>query len=187
MRIETERLLIRPLQASDASPLAAIWVDPEVTRHMGGPRNFEEIRDGLEADARAGPHAQIDLWPVVEKATERVIGHCGFLEKDVDGQAEIELIYVFALSCWGKGYATEAASVLRDYAFQRLGLRRIIALIDPDNPASARVAEKIGMHFEKKTRRPSGKVMRVYSMQAERRSEATYQEADSSSFLWADT
>jgi len=102
----------------------------------------------------------------------RVIGHCGLLEKDVNDQAEIELIYVFASDSWGKGYATEAASALRDHAFHRLGLRLIIALINPGNPASARVAEKIGMQLEKETRRPSGKIMSVYSIHSERGSEA---------------
>jgi ribosomal-protein-alanine N-acetyltransferase len=164
MQIETERLLIRSLEVADASPLAAIWSDPDVTRHMGGPRDFADIRIGLEEEARAGTQAEIVLWPVVEKASGRVIGHCGLLEKDVDNQSEIELIYVLASDSWGKGYATEAASVLRDYAFDQLGLRRIIALIDPENPASARVAEKIGMEYERETRRPSGKIMRIHSI-----------------------
>lgn len=173
MQIETERLLIRSLEIADASPLAAIWSDPEVTRHMGGPRDFAAIREGLKEDARTGNQAVTDLWTVVEKASGQVIGHCGFLEKDVDDQAEIELIYVFASDSWGKGYATEAALALRDHAFHRLGLRRIIALIAPGNPASARVAEKIGMQLEKKTRRPSGKIMSVYSIHSEPRNEAT--------------
>ncbi len=131
---------------------------------MGGPRDFTDIRVVLEEEARAGTQAEIALWPVVEKASGRVIGHCGLLEKNVDNQSEIELIYVLASDSWGKGYATEAASVLRDYAFDQLGLQRIIALIDPGNPASARVAEKIGMEYERETRRPSGKIMRVYSI-----------------------
>lgn len=172
MQIETERLLIRSLEVADASPLAVIWSDPAVTRHMGGPRDFAAIREGLAEDARSEAQAAIDLWPVVEKASGQVIGHCGLLEKDVDDQVEIELIYVFASDSWGKGYATEAASALRDYAFHRLGLRRIIALIAPGNPASARVAEKIGMQLEKETRRPSGKIMSVYAIHSEPGNEA---------------
>ena len=84
MQIETERLRIRSLEVADASPLAAIWSDPEVTRHMGGPRDFAAVREGLEEDAQAGDQAVMDLWTVVEKASGQVIGHCGFLEKDVD-------------------------------------------------------------------------------------------------------
>jgi ribosomal-protein-alanine N-acetyltransferase len=168
MRIDTERLLVRSLDVADAAPLATIWSDPDVTRHMGGPRDFAEIREELEEDARAGAQPEIDLWPVLEKLSGRLIGHCGFIEKTVDDEAEIELIYVLASDSWGKGYATEAASALRDYAFHQLGLRRIISLIDAENAPSARVAKKIGMEFEKETRRPGGKIMHVYSIHSER-------------------
>jgi ribosomal-protein-alanine N-acetyltransferase len=167
MHVDTERLLVRSLEVADAAPLAAIWSDPDVTRHMGGPRDFTEIREDLEEDARTDAQAEIDLWPVVEKLSGRVIGHCGLIEKDVDDEAEIELIYVLASDSWGEGYATEAASALRDYAFHQLGLRRIISLIDAENAPSARVAEKIGMEFEKETRRPGGKIMHVYSIHLE--------------------
>ncbi len=52
-------------------------------------------------------------------------------------------------SAWGKGYATEAASAVRDFAFGMLGIKRRIAMIDPANLASIRVATKIGMKYEK--------------------------------------
>jgi ribosomal-protein-alanine N-acetyltransferase len=163
MQIETERLLLRSLQSFDAQALAEIWSDPGVTLYMGGPRDFTETRELLEEEALSGAETNIGLWPVIEKTSGQVIGHCGLIDKDVDGQAEYELIYVFHTSAWGKGYATEAASAVKDYAFEQLDLKRIIALIDPENVASERVAKKIGMHFERKTCRPSGKVLRVYA------------------------
>lgn len=73
---------------------------------------------------------------------------------------------MFAPSVWGKGYATEAASAVKNYAFEELGLERIVSLIDPRNAASERVAIKIGMQFEKETLRPSGKTLRVYALDA---------------------
>ncbi len=164
--LDTPRLLIRPLEATDIAVLTAIWADAEVTRYMGGPRDAERVRRVLEEELQAGAHDPIRFWPVIEKASGRVVGDCGLTRKDVDGQAEIELVYVFAADAWGKGYATEAASVLRDYAFGQLGLLRLIALIDPENGASARVAEKVGMHFEKEIVRPGGALRRVYAMQA---------------------
>ena len=163
MYIETERLLLRPLESGDAEALSRLWADPQVTRHMGGPRDQGEIQKLLEEEARSGPSSEMDLWPVVEKATGEVVGHCGLLEKEVDGQEEVELVYVFAASAWGKGYATEMGSAIRDYAFAQLGLGRIISLIDPENRPSQRVAEKVGMRFEKETVRPGGKVMHVYT------------------------
>ncbi len=169
MRIETERLLLRRVEEPDAPFLAGLWSDPGITRHMGGPRNFEKVRLDLIEEARAGGVHTTGWWPVVEKVSGRVVGDCGLVEKTVDGREEIELVYLFALDSWGKGYATEAALALRDHAFHRLGLQRLIAMIDPENHASARVAEKIGMRFERETRRPSGRVLRVYSMHAEPR------------------
>jgi [ribosomal protein S5]-alanine N-acetyltransferase len=167
MEFQTERLILRRAQAADAIPLAEIWADREVTRFMGGPRDFEKVRLLIEDEVRAGAVGHpTGRWAVVEKASGHVVGDCGLIEKDVDGRQEIELVYVFASHCWGRGYATEAASALRDYALHQLGLRRIIALIDPKNHASVRVAEKVGIAFERETRRPSGRVMRVHSLHA---------------------
>lgn len=164
--LETPRLLIRPLQASDVAVLAGIWADPEVTRYMGGPRDREKVRQLLEDELRTGSADAFGFCPVVEKTSGRVIGDCGLTKKEVDGREEIELVYVFAADGWGKGYATEAASALRDYALGSLRLGRLIALIDPENVASARVAEKVGMRFEKEVVRPGGTLRHVYAMQA---------------------
>jgi RimJ/RimL family protein N-acetyltransferase/4-amino-4-deoxy-L-arabinose transferase-like glycosyltransferase len=151
------------MQRSDIPALVALWSDPEVTRYMGGPR--EEV--GLSAifgETAEDPFGdRYDLRPVEEKRTGRVVGHCGLLEKEVDGQTEVELVFVFARSAWGRGYATEMASALKRYAFEQLGLRRLIALIEPGNARSESVAIKIGMHCEREVVRPDGAVRRVYA------------------------
>ncbi|MDQ2691068.1 MAG: GNAT family N-acetyltransferase, partial [Chloroflexota bacterium] len=77
-------------------------------------------------------------------------GYCGlFYFPDVGGKPEVEIGYRLRRSAWGKGFATEAACAVRDFAFNSLGMQRLIALIDPDNIASIRVAEKLGMQYEK--------------------------------------
>jgi RimJ/RimL family protein N-acetyltransferase len=165
-RLETPRLLVRPLQASDVEALVEIWGDPEVMRHMGGPRDHEKVRQALEGELRTNSSDLLGFCSVVEKASGRLIGDCGLTKKEVDGRDEVELVYLFAADSWGKGYATEAASAMRDYALGSLRLRRLIALVDPENVASARVAEKVGMHFEKEVIRPGGAQRRVYALQA---------------------
>jgi len=167
MKIETDRLIIRSVQETDFEPLATLWADPEVTRYMGGPRNYEEILKILIEDAQANPQPAFDLWPVIEKKTGEVVGDCGILEKDIDGRHKYEVVYVLAKSAWGKGFATELASSLKDYAFNELGLKRITALIDPDNVKSERVATKIGLRYEKNTVRPNGKEMRLFALDIE--------------------
>ena len=161
--IETPRLLIRSLQPADVPSLVALWTDPEVTRHMGGPRDPAKVRDALEGELKADAPDPFDLHPVVEKASERIIGDCGLVRKEVDGRSEVEVVYVFAAEAWGRGYATEAASALRDAAVHRLAIPRLIALIDPENTASARVAERIGMRRERSTVRPGGGIRLIYA------------------------
>jgi ribosomal-protein-alanine N-acetyltransferase len=163
-RLETPRLLLRTLQASDVAVLVAIWADPDVTRYMGGPRDGERVRQTLEDELGSHSEDRLGFCTVVEKASGRVIGDCGLTKKEVDGRDEVELVYVFAADAWGKGYATEAASAMRDYAIGELRLPRLIALIDPENVASARVAEKVGMQLEKEVVRPSGVLRHVYAM-----------------------
>ena len=163
MHLETERLLLRSLQSTDIITLADLWSDFEVTRFMGGPRDYQTTLKILQEDLDQNPASIFDLWPVVEKITGQLVGHCGILDKEVDNREEFELVYVFAKSVWRKGYATEIASSLKEYACEPLGLNRMIALIDPMNPASSNVARKIGFQYEKDTIRPEGKVMQVFS------------------------
>jgi len=159
--VETERLTIRRLVDTDVPALAALWTDQHVTRFMGGPRVFAEVSAALKSDL-AVPPQPLDLWPVVERISQSLVGHCGLMPKIVADREEIELVYVIAHQSWGRGYATEAAIALRDHAFHSLRVSRLISLIDPSNAASERVALKIGMTREGDTLRPSGKTMLVY-------------------------
>ena len=167
MRIETDRLIVRSNQEVDLEPLAELWADPEVTHYMGGPRNYEEILRILREDAQVNPQPAFDLWPVIEKETGQIIGTGGILEKDIDGRNQYEVIYVLAKSAWGRGFATELAASLKAYAFNQLGLKRITALIDPDNAKSETVATRIGLRYEKDTVRPNGKRMRLLALNIE--------------------
>ncbi|HSJ87148.1 MAG TPA: GNAT family N-acetyltransferase, partial [Anaerolineales bacterium] len=88
-------------------------------------------------------------YAVIERSSSGLIGYCGLFHfPDVNGQEEIELGYRLKRAAWGQGYATQAARAVRDFAFHALNIKRLIALIDPENVSSIRVAEKIGMHYE---------------------------------------
>ena len=164
--LETERLLLRRQTPFDLEFLIDLWSDPEVTHHLGGPRDREWLRSEFEATAVDPLQEEFDLWPLMEKASGRLIGHCGLLPKEVDGRPEIELNYLLAACARGKGYAAEIGIALWRYATGKLGLQRLVALIAPGNEASERVATRIGMHLEKETRRPGGAVRRVYAIEA---------------------
>ena len=103
MKIETQRLILRPLKIGDAGALAKLWTDPEVTRYMGGPRNYEEIYAEFIEETEDKSPPRFNLWPVMEKATCQLIGHCGLIDKEVESQIEYELVYVLVKSACGKG------------------------------------------------------------------------------------
>lgn len=165
MRIETPRLLLRDMRAEDIPALVALWTDAEVTRFMGGPRRPAFLRETFEQALAQGPEPW-DLYPVIELSTGALIGHCGLLDKEIEGVVEIELVYVLARAWWGRGYATEISRAIVQDALTRQGLRRLVALIDPANAASERVATKVGIKFEREVLRPGGRMLRLYAMVA---------------------
>lgn len=147
----TKRLTLRHFHILDAGPMYQVFGDPEVMRFGDGVQAKEWVNTWLRTCLERyyqtwgfGPYA------VVERQAQGVIGYCGlFFFPDINGQQEVEIGYRLARAAWGQGYATEAAGAVRDFAFNVLGLKRLIAMIDPSNTASIRVAEKIGMHYEK--------------------------------------
>jgi ribosomal-protein-alanine N-acetyltransferase len=160
--METQRLFLRNTQATDIPALARMWSDPDVTRFVGGPKDAAWLEQVFTEDSNNLDPLLYDQWPVVEKSSGEVIGYCGLLEKEVDGRPEIELVYAFVPSAWGKGYATEISLCLREYAVGKMGLRRLIALIEPENAASARVAERVGFRLDRKVIRPGGAERMLY-------------------------
>lgn len=164
MNIETERLLLRPLERGDVDTLVALWIDPTFTRYMGGPRDEATVRANLEQDVLESAGAVYEQWPVVERASGRLVGHCGLLDKEIEGAVETELVYAFAPDVWGRGYATEMAAALLRHAFEQLGVPRAVCLIEPGNVASERVAEKLGMTYDREVTRPNGRVLRLFAL-----------------------
>lgn len=149
--LETDRLLLRHLQPDDLDSLYALYRDPDIRRYFPeGMLTYEETKEELEWFLNGHPaHPELGLWATIHKATEQFIGRCGLLPWTIEGRPEVEVAYLLAKEVWGQGLATEAAHGIARYGFEQLGLDRLICLIDPDNEASRRVAQKIGMRFEK--------------------------------------
>lgn len=149
--LTTERLSLRHFHILDAEAMMQVFGDPEVMRFGDGVQTPEWIQNWISTCLQRyhqtwgfGPYA------VVEKQSPEPIGYCGlFYFPNVDGRPEVEIGYRLRRSAWGQGFATEAARAVRGYAFNILGMQRMIALIDPSNMGSIHVAEKIGMRYEK--------------------------------------
>jgi RimJ/RimL family protein N-acetyltransferase len=147
--IRTKRLLLRHLHPGDIVPMCRIFGDAEVMRFGDGVQSKEWVERWLRTCCEHYQTWGFGPYAAVERSSREVIGYCGlFYFPDVGGQPEVEIGYRLVHTMWGKGYATEAAQEVRDYAFQKLGMKRLIAMIGPSNIASLRVAEKLGMHYE---------------------------------------
>ena len=160
--LETERMILRYQQVSDVAFLAELWSDKKVEEFTGSEHKKEWLVAEFENTALDPRAEKYDLWVVADKQSGALLGHCGFIDKEVDGQIEYDISYFFAPKYWGKGYASEMAMALKEYAFGDLGLTRIVALINPENVASAKVAKRIGMTLEKTIERDGGAVRDVY-------------------------
>jgi len=150
--LETNRLLLRHLNLDDLDELFALYSDPEMRQYFPeGVLTYEDTKEELEWHMHGHPkHSELGLWATIHKETGKFIGRCGLLPWEIDGELEIEIAYLIDKAYWGQGLATEAAKGILHYGFEQLNLSRLICLIDPDNIASQRVAEKIGMSLEKR-------------------------------------
>jgi RimJ/RimL family protein N-acetyltransferase len=152
--LETERLELRPMVAHDLDALLAIFGDPVVMAAFDeAPFDREQTRRWLERNLEHQREHGFGLFAVCPKDDGRLIGDCGLELMEVDGERIAELGYDFRSDCWHKGYATEAACAVRDYAFTTLRLPRLVSLIRPGNRASERVAENAGLELAEQMQR----------------------------------
>ncbi len=146
--LETPRLILRPFVPADLDRLAEILADPDVMRYLpgGAPRTREQSHKTLDFITDHWEQYGFGWWAVALKTTGELIGWCGL--KLVETTGETEVLYMFAQSVWGQGYASEAARASLRYGFEELKLDRVIAVAVPENLASRRVMEKIGMQYQ---------------------------------------
>jgi ribosomal-protein-alanine N-acetyltransferase len=134
---------------ADLNDLLAIRSDPEVMRFIGAgqPHSMDQVRGALENVISVWRQHGFGRWAIVHKADKKMIGWCGLAF--LDNTDEIEIGYGIAKEYWGKGLTTEAAAASIRFGFEELKLNRIVAVAMPENIASRRIMEKIGMKFEK--------------------------------------
>jgi len=150
--IETPRLRLRELTPNDEDALAAMFADPEVMTWIGqgGVIDREGARRVVTRElANYAAHGYGE-WALTLHDSDQMIGLCGLIDwPDLDGHPEMEVAYLLARDAWGRGFATEAASAIRDWAIRELGRDRLVSLVYHDNVASAAVARKLGMAWER--------------------------------------
>jgi RimJ/RimL family protein N-acetyltransferase len=145
--LETERLLVREFVPEDAKALASFYGDPEVMRFIGSgaTRSPEETARQIGVWQRLYREWGYGLWATAQRETGELVGRCGLLRWQVDDRTEIEVGYLIGRGFWGRGYGLEAARGIKEWAFERLDVSRVVSMIYPQNLPSIRVAEANGM------------------------------------------
>jgi RimJ/RimL family protein N-acetyltransferase len=136
---------MRPIVPGDTEALLRISNERAVRRYLwdDGPIGHATMRKIVSRSNATFADEGVGLFGVRRRGTENLIGFCGFMR--LEGMDEPELAYELSQSVWGEGLATEAARDCLRYAFEEVGLERVIAGADPENAASRRIIEKLGM------------------------------------------
>lgn len=164
--LDTDRLRLRPLAWSDADDYhRVVHSDPDVMRYLRGgqsmPRNY--TRNMIEYFIDHAQTYGFSFMAVTDKASGAFMGHCGLHQlSDV-----VEVGYALGKTYWGAGYATEAARAVIRWGFETLPLDEMIAVAYPENSASRRVMERLGMTYEGDVERYYNARLSLYRMEKE--------------------
>jgi ribosomal-protein-alanine N-acetyltransferase len=153
MFLETHRLRLRRLSVDDAEFVLRLLNEPSFIQNIGdrGVRTIEDAR----AYVLKGPVASYEkfgfgLLLLEEKETGVAVGICGLLKRDVF--EDVDIGYALLPEFWSRGYALESASAVIAYAREKLGSKRVLAVVSPDNQSSIRLLNKMGFRYEKMVR-----------------------------------
>jgi RimJ/RimL family protein N-acetyltransferase len=166
--LETDRLVLRRMSVDDAEFELRLLNEPSFLRFIGdrGVRTLEDAR----AYILKGP---VDMYErlgfglyITELKGEGVpIGICGLVKRDF--LADVDIGFALLPAFWGQGYAHEAAAAVMEYGKGALGLKRIVAITNPENHSSIRLLEKLGLKFDRMIRATAdGPEIRLFTWEA---------------------
>jgi len=143
---DTPRLRFREMTPEDLDLMAGLLGDPDVMAYYPAPKTREEAAKWITWNRANYAQHGYGLW-IVETHDGEFLGDCGLTWQKINGKSsELEVGYHVRPGRQSRGYATEAAAACRDFARETLNAPRLVAIIHPENTASRRVAEKLGMH-----------------------------------------
>jgi RimJ/RimL family protein N-acetyltransferase len=165
MDLQTDRLRFREMGDRDLDAMADLLGDPRVMRFYPRPKTREEARRWIEWNQANYRDLGFGLW-LLETHDGEFVGDCGLTLQRVEGEHHVEIGYHVRPEFQNQRLATEAAFVAKAVAIDR-DVRRLIAIINPNNVPSQRVAEKIGMRYERTASHPDGD-QRIYATDLKR-------------------
>ena len=151
--LESKRLILQKVSLDDAGIILELLNEPSFIQNIGdrGVRTLDDARKYI-SDRLIASYEKFGfgIYLVIEKDTGIPAGLCGLVRRY--GLEDVDIGYAFLPAHWSKGYATESALAVKEYAKNTIGLKRLVAISDPSNQGSIRVLEKIGLKFEKLVR-----------------------------------
>jgi len=170
VNLQTTRLILEPWHERHRVAWRRICRDPEVMRYIATGEIWDTDKAGEVFDSALTHWREHDFgWrSALDKTSGDWLGFVGLnrLGPGIEGVAacEVEIGWWMTRAVWGRGYASEGATRIRDEGFERVGLDRVIARLQPANVGSARVSEKIGLRFERETTAASGEANHIYAL-----------------------
>ncbi|MGZ4129966.1 MAG: GNAT family N-acetyltransferase [Actinomycetota bacterium] len=161
IRLETERLVLRPLTLDDVDALERVLADPETMRWYPAPLDRDGVVRWIEKQHERYERDGFGLLAVEERTTGELLGDCGPTIQFVEREPHVELGWHIRRDRWGEGIATEGGAVCRDWCWANLDADHLISLVRPENRQSWRVAEKLGMTVWRETMH-ADRLHRVY-------------------------
>lgn len=153
MSQEQRRVRLRAVALDDVEPLYRMWSHPDVAEFLpAGGITREEIQELVRESGRDHHDAELGHYAIEILPSGSLIGICGFLQLDLDGQPELELIYMIGRHWWGKGLASEAVSLCLSRVSQRVGVDRIVVVVPDGHSSSVRLIMKYGFLYDRRIR-----------------------------------
>ncbi|ROR83035.1 Protein N-acetyltransferase, RimJ/RimL family [Plantibacter flavus] len=160
---DTEHLRFRRMTQADLDEMAKLLGNPAVMEFYPSPKTREQAAAWIAWNEDNYAQHGLGLW-IIETRDGDFVGDCGLTWQRVNGELKLEVGYHVSPAWQGRGFATEAAAASRDFALEHTDSLELVAIVHPDNRASSRVAEKIGMRRVDDDRGADGSVRHVLSM-----------------------
>jgi RimJ/RimL family protein N-acetyltransferase len=143
--LQTKRLIIKEFTEHDEESYNQFLTDKDYIKNLGYPQKLQQVIEEYRSEEYI--LSGLGILMAYEDSLSKVIGLCG-LQHDSSGEGkDIGILYAVLTQFRGQGYATEIARKLREVAFEVLELDRVVARVNPDNAASVRILEKLGMTY----------------------------------------
>ena len=157
--ISTDRLLINRITLDDAGFILKLMNDKDWIQNIGdrGIRTIEETEEYIRTRfLKAYDESGFGFYSLILKSDQQIIGIAGLVDRE--GIDHIDIGYGMLPEFRGKGYAFEATKAIYDYAYEELKLKKIVAIVNPDNTSSIKLLSKLGLEFERMIRFPDEEI-----------------------------